>query len=165
MKKSVLLVASLMSVCSLMGCNNSKNEPAPETDSIVLADPLDLGAEFNADYYPKKEDNKVLSIIKGSTSKMKIDVALDFDGTEEAWQALANEYMRLCGNAVTVKLVTGLDTAAYTERLRNEEANPRTDWDIVQGNLLNSAHSSCYNLSDAIGLTKTQDSAKSQDDV
>lgn len=153
MKKSILLITSFLSICSLASCNKS-NEPAPDADTIVIADPLDLGEGFNEEYYPKKEDNKVPSIIRGSSTKMKIDIALDYDGTEEGWQALANEYMRLCGNAVTVNLVTGLDTASYTDRLRNEENNPSTDWDIVQGNLLNSVDGHCLNLADVIRSSK-----------
>ena len=152
MKKLILPIALLMSLMSLTGCGTKKNSESEQ--EAVPQDPLDLGPEFNADYYPKKENNKVPSIVNGVSSKMRIDVALDFDGTEEAWQALADEYMRLCGNLVTVKLVTGLDTASYTERVRNEEINPKTDWDIIQGNLLNSASSHCVNLMDTIRSSK-----------
>ena len=139
----------------LVGCNSTNNGEKQNTDAVPQ-DPLDLGEGFNSDYYPKKEDNKVASIVKGSNTKMKIDVALDFDGTEDGWEALANEYMRLCGNVVNVKLVTGLDTASYTERLRNEEVNPKTDWDIVQGNLLTGADAHCVNLMDTIRSSKNQ---------
>ena len=155
MKKFILPIALLMSVMALSGCNQ-KGEELPKGEDAVPQDPLDLGEEFNAEYYPKKENNRVATIVNGSSTKMKIKVALDFDGTEEAWQALANEYMRLCGNIVNVNLVTGLDTASYTERVRNEEINPKTDWDIVQGNLLNSASDHCVNLMDTIRSSKNQ---------
>ena len=150
MKKLILPFAMLLAMTVLSGCGNNKKNTGGTGEA---QDPLDLGSGFNAEYYPKKEDNKVASLVDGST-KMKIDVALDFDGTEEAWQALADEYMRLCGNIVTVNLVTGLDTASYTERLRNEEVNPNTDWDIVQGNLLNDSGSHCLNLRDVITSSK-----------
>lgn len=153
MKKRILPIVLLMSIFAVSGCGKSNGEPNGE-ETPEPADPLDLGAGFNAEYYPNKADNKVASIVAKSTSKMKIDVALDYDGTEEGWQALANEYMRLCGNIVEVKLVTGLDTRSYTERLRNEEINPKTDWDIVQGNLLNSLDSHCLNLADTIRSSK-----------
>ena len=45
-------------------------------------------------------------------------------------------------------------SASYTERIRNEEVNPNTDWDIVQGNLLNDLDSHCYNLADVIKSSK-----------
>ena len=144
-----------MSLTTLMGCN-SKKEDASQGEGVVPQDPLDLGPSFNSEYYPQKENNRVATIVSGSSSKMRIDVALDFDGTEAGWQAIADEYMRLCGNIVDVKLITGLDTASYTERLRNEEVNPKTDWDIVQGNLLNSSASHCVNLMDTIRSSKNQ---------
>ena len=155
MKKIILPIALLMSLTTLMGCN-SKKQDTPTGEDAVPQDPLDLGPDFNSAYYPQKENNRVASIVSGSSSKMRIDVALDFDGTEAGWQAIADEYMRLCGNIVDVKLITGLDTASYTERLRNEEVNPKTDWDIVQGNLLNSSSSHCVNLMDTIRSSKNQ---------
>ena len=150
MKKVILPLIFAASACLLAGCGNTgggNNTGKPQ-------DPIDLGTEFQEQYYPNKDDNKVASIVGNSTNKMKIDVALDYDGTEDGWQALANEYMRLCGNLVTVNIVSGLDTAAYTERLRNEEVNPRTDWDIVQGNLLNDTEGHCVNLLDTIRSSK-----------
>ena len=113
-------------------------------------DPLDLGPDFAAAYYPKKEDNKVASIVEGAGKKMKIDVALNFEGTADAWRVLADEYVRLCGGIVDVNIVADLDTASYTERLRIEEANPKTDWDIVQGNLMYDLGGHCQNLRQTI---------------
>ena len=144
MKGKVFSVMCLLATLAIAGCSKSEGGKSKGPQ-----DPLDLGPEFNENYYPNKEHNKVASIVDG-TSGMKIDVAINFEGTENAWQALANEYERLCGGIVSVKLVTGLDTAGYTERLRVEEANPRTDWDIVQGNLMYDPDHHCQNLRQTI---------------
>lgn len=146
MKKGFLVSAvSAISMCGLLlvGCKNQGGSGKPQ-------DPLDLGPGFNAAYYPKKEDNKVASIVKDSSKKMSIDVALNFEGTAEAWKDLANEYVRLCGGIVSVNIIGDLDTASYTDRLRIEEANPKTDWDIVQGNLMNDLGGHCQNLRQTI---------------
>ena len=143
MKKRLLISAVSLFSTLLVACSNGSGGGEKKTEPN---DPIDLGSAFNAEYYPNKEQNKVADIVKGSTSKMKIDVALDYEGTAEAWKALANEYVRLCGGIVDVNIVADLDTASYTERLRIEEANPKTDWDIVQGNLLYSASDHCRDL-------------------
>jgi len=116
-------------------------------------DPLDLGEKFNKEYYPVKTSNEVAKIIKGASGRMSINVALNFEGTEEAWKTLATEYMRLCGNVVDVNIIGGLDTGAYTDRVRIEEANAQTTWHIVQGNLLTNASGHCENLKDNIEVT------------
>lgn len=143
MKKTIIPFA-LLALSALAGCGTTEQGG----DNFVPADPLDLGSEFNAEYYPNKENNKVATITGGN--KMKIDVALDYDGTEEAWEELAKEYERLCGGVVDVNIIADLDTASYTEKLRNEEENPRSDWDVVQGNLLNRASQRCENLRSTI---------------
>ena len=147
MKKRLLI--SAISLCGLLlvACANNTNGDKTKGKP---ADPLDLGPSFNAAYYPKKEQNKVASIVEGSSEKMKIDVALSFEGTAEAWKVLASEYERLCGGIVSVNIISELDTAIYTERLRIEEANPKTDWDIVQGNLMYDAGAHCQNLRQTI---------------
>lgn len=149
MNKRLLINAIAICGILLTGCkkkNNSNTTGEP-------ADPLDLGAAFNAAYYPKKEQNKVAEIVKDSTEKMKIDVALNFEGTAEAWKELAKEYVRLCGGIVDVNIISELDTAGYTDRLRIEEANSKTDWDIVQGNLMNDLSGHCINLRTTINST------------
>ena len=155
MKKALLINAIAIGGLLLTGCsifgnkeNNNNNSNTGEPN-----DALDLGSAFNAAYYPKKEHNKVASIVEGSDSKMKIDVALNFEGTAEAWKVLANEYVRLCGGIVDVNIISDLDTAGYTERLRIEEANPKTDWDIVQGNLMYDLSAHCLNLRTTINST------------
>ena len=147
MKKRLLISTASLLGLLITACSpksDGKGEPN---------DPLDLGASFNATYYPKKEQNKVATIVEGASGKMKIDVALNFEGTAEAWQVLADEYERLCGNIVDVNIIADLDTASYTERLRIEEANPKTDWDIVQGNLMNDLGAHCMNLRQTINST------------
>ena len=145
-----------MAGATLIGCREKEKENeggGGNTDSGP-AQPLDLGDKFNSEYYPKPEDNNVANIVGKSTSKMKIDIAINFEGQEEAWRVVADEYERLCGNLVEVKLVTGLDTNAYTERIRNEEANPNTDWDIVQGNLMNDVESHAVDLRSTVQSSK-----------
>ena len=145
MKKNLFIMFAVLCSLALAGCGGSSSggDGTPQ-------DPLDLGSDFDAKYYPKKEDNRVAELVKGASSKMKIDVALNYEGTVEGWKALADEYERLCGNIVDVNIVAELDTASYIEKLRVEESNPKTDWDIVQGNLLNQAESHCENLRQTI---------------
>ena len=68
--------------------NPSSEKPGDvAVDNPIRVDPLDLGADFNSDYYPKKEN------IEQRTGK--IDVVIVFEGTKVGWQALADEYTRL----------------------------------------------------------------------
>ena len=153
MKKVLALsLLALMAITPLTGCNKDSGKSGGDQEGP--AQPLDLGPDFNNDYYPKPEDNNVANIVGKSSSKMKIDVAINFEGTEDAWGVVAKEYERLCGGIVDVNLITGLDTNAYTERVRNEEVNPNTDWDIVQGNLMNDPNSHCVNLRSTVQSTK-----------
>ena len=132
-----------MVATSLVGCkNNGSKEQGKDGEA---AEPLDLGEGFNKEYYPVPADNNVKEIV-GKSTNMKIDVAIDFEDTIDAWKVIADEYERLCGGLVEVKLITGLDTAAYTDRLQQEEYNSNTDWDIVQGNLMTDPSSHAVNL-------------------
>ena len=153
MKKCLALsLLALMAIAPLTGCaGQSSNSGGNDTKNV---EPLDLGEQFNPEYYPKPEDNNVANIVGNSGSKMRIDVAINFEGTEDAWAVVAREYERLCGGIVEVKLVTGLDTSGYTERVRNEEVNPNSDWDIVQGNLMNNPEAHCDNLKGTILSSK-----------
>ena len=66
----------------------------------------------------------------------QVDVVILFDGTEKGWEALADEYERIQGGYVTVKLdTTYTNTSIYTDKLRSE-VQGNTNWDIVQGNLI-----------------------------
>lgn len=150
--KKYLFIPLLMALSAtvLTGCNkDNKGSGGGESGP---ADAKDLGPNFNSEYYPKKEDNNVANIVK--SSNMKIDIAINFEDKEDAWRVVADEYERLCGGIVKVNLVTGLDVNSYTERLRNEEQNQNTDWDIVQGNLMNSPTAHAIDLKPLITSSK-----------
>ena len=82
-----------------------------------------------------------------------IDVAMIFEGTEAGWQALATEYERLHNGAVLVNLNTTLSSEKYKEILNQQAIDPKTEWDIVQGNLLNRRDTVCVNMYSAIYKT------------
>lgn len=120
--------------------NPSSEKPGDvAVDNPIRVDPLDLGADFNSDYYPKKEN------IEQRTGK--IDVVIVFEGTKVGWQALANEYMRLHSKAVSVRLDTNYSSGTYSDALKYEITNAKTDWDIVQGNIVSNLISQyCVNM-------------------
>lgn len=107
---------------------------------FISAQALDLGAEFNSDYYPVEE---AIEQRQG-----KIDIAILFEGTEKGWEAVANEYMRLQSDAVIVSLDTKWTASSYSDRLDQELTSGKTDWDIVQGNLAsgNNTNTYCVNM-------------------
>ena len=97
---------------------------------MITAKPLsvaELGAGFNADYLP---DTTKIQARTG-----KIDVCLDFEGTQAGWQALAAEYERLQGGGVKVNLNKTYAGTTYEDKLNAELSASSTDWDIVEGNL------------------------------
>ena len=118
---------------SLTGCGGGKIDPGSSSESVssgesssentgevtvdnpIRVDPLDLGADFNSDYYPKKEN------IEQRTGK--IDVVIVFEGTKVGWQALADEYMRLHSRAVSVRLDTNYSSGTYSDALKYEITN------------------------------------------
>ena len=119
--------------------SSSENPGDVTVDNPIRVDPLDLGADFNSDYYPKKEN------IEQRTGK--IDVVIVFEGTKVGWQALANEYMRLHSKAVSVRLDTNYSSGTYSDALKYEITNAKTDWDIVQGNIVSNLISRyCVNM-------------------
>ncbi|MBE7079835.1 MAG: hypothetical protein E7371_01200 [Clostridiales bacterium] len=145
MNKKILTKATALLTCLLMslsvtacgGGSDSSVNSTPNSDSAtetvkgtITVDPLtasELGAGFNATYLPNKKAIKQLS--------GKIDVSLDFEGTQEGWKALAKEYERLQGGDVVVNINTEFSGSRYSERLNAELKNMNTDWDIVEGNL------------------------------
>ena len=86
-----------------------------------------LGEGFGEEYLPNTAKIKQYS--------GKIDVCLDFEGTQGGWQALADEYQRLQGKSVVVNINTNYSGSTYSQRLNDELTNENTDWDIVEGNL------------------------------
>lgn len=108
-------------------------------DNPITADHLDLGSDFDSAYYPVK--NQI------EQRNGKIDVVILFDGAEDGWRALADEYSRLHGGEVLVNLNTTYSSGNYTDALKYEITNSNTDWDIVQGNLAtNLVDKYCINM-------------------
>ena len=152
MKKKLLSAIALMtcftsvfSMTACMGGGDSTDSTGGSTNTITV-DPLkveELGAGFNATYLPDKASIKQYS--------GKIDIALDFEGTQKGWEALAKEYERLQGGGVKVNVITTYSGSTYTNRLNNELTNPKTEWDIVEGNLgYGSTRARCIDMFSAI---------------
>ena len=130
---------------SAAACGGDKGGSTGGSGSITV-DPLtveQLGEGFNSAYLPDKASVKQFS--------GKIDVCLDFEGTQEGWKALATEYQRLQGNGVIVNVNTNYSGTTYSDRLNNELTNLNTDWDIVEGNLgYGSTRAHCIDMYPAI---------------
>ncbi len=146
MKKLSILLLALLLVFSLAlsSCTSTVTPPPADDDdgennnggnddvgvkNPISVDHLDLGADFNSDYYPVK--NQI------TQQQGKIDVVILFDGTEKGWQAMAEEYERLHDGSVVVNLNTTYASSTYPEALKYQVTDRNTDWDIIQGNLVN----------------------------
>ena len=119
-----------MTACNMGGGDSSTPDSTGGNGNTIAVNPLtvaELGEGFDETYLPNK------SAIKQYSGK--IDVALDFEGTQKGWEALAAEYERLQGGSVDVNVITTYSGSTYTSRLNNELTNMKTDWDIVEGNL------------------------------
>ena len=148
MKKKLagVLSLALAAAFTFAGCggdkgNNNNNSSASSSSTEPVGQDLellDLGDEFNSKYLP--------DLTNISKKEGLIDVAIVFEGTEKGWQALAAEYERIHGGGVVVKLNTSLSADKYKETLNFEAANSKTDWDIVQGNLLTDTTKYCVNM-------------------
>lgn len=144
LKKLLTIALALLLVFTATACGGGKEDGNGDDGDFVSikAQHLDLGENFDERYYP------VSSEIEQRSGT--IDVVILFESTETAWEALAEEYMRLHSNAVTVNIgVDGVQNN-YQNRLDTELNNPKTTWDIVQGNLVNNISSKCFNMSSAI---------------
>ena len=117
-----LACTSVFASCGRGGGGNS----ATGNGNTISATPLQI-AGFNEAYLP---DTSSINQLSG-----KIDVCLDFEGTQNGWRALAKEYKRLQGNAVEVNINTNYAGSSYAQNLNSELTNPNTDWDIIEGNL------------------------------
>ena len=107
-KKIVASTLAFVACCSacagFVGCGGAG---ATNNGSTISAKPLtvaQLGEGYQAKYLPDTSSIRQLS--------GKIDVCLDFEGTQGGWMALAEEYQRLQGNAVIVKIDHRLIEAA-----------------------------------------------------
>ena len=110
--------------------------------NTITATPLTIDG-FNSAYLP---DTSSINQLSG-----KIDVCLDFEGTQSGWRALADEYKRLQGGAVEVKINTNFAGSSYAQNLNSELTNPNTDWDIVEGNLgYGSTYTYCIDMYSSI---------------
>lgn len=144
-KRLIAIIAVLAMLVSsfAFGCGKKGNGGGNDDDDFnaIQQQPLTLEG-FNADYYPVADKIQQRSGV--------IDVVIQFDGTEIAWQALATEYERLHSSAVTVNVgVEGVQNN-YKDRLNQELNGSNTTWDIVQGNFVNDISSKCVNMSGAI---------------
>ena len=134
MKSKIIKKICSIGLCFAMllgvtACGDSADD-STAVKGMISAKPLtaaELGEGFNSDYLPDASSIKQLS--------GKVDVCLDFEGTQPGWQALAKEYQRLHSNAVVVNINTNFAGSQYAERLNKELPNKSTDWDIVEGNL------------------------------
>lgn len=129
------------------GNSVSNSSGSGSSNKNAIAASLDLGADFNAAYYPSAD----IECKQG-----KVDVAIVFDGTEAGWQALADEYSRLHKGAVVVALNTNVQTSKeYADKLNQELQSENSDWDIVQGNLAatGSMADYCVNMNSDIFLS------------
>lgn len=138
-KIGALLLSSLS--LSLVACG--KEDTGKTNGGTIQADLLSktqLGEGFDESYLPAKEKIEQRSGV--------IDVNLDLEGESAGWDAVAREYERLQGGAVKVNVDKTRSGSAYQEALQQQLQNPKTDWDIVQGNLGGSyTFSNCINLS------------------
>ena len=157
MKKSKLSIFALILALTMgmTACGKDKNGgknpsgsgkvPGGESvqDGYITANPLQIEG-LDPNYAPKKDRIK--------QKEGAIDVVLIFDGTEAGWQALADEYSRLHGGNVAVVLNKNYTAATYTDKANDEISNPNTDWDIVQGNVVNASlwESSFVNMNAAV---------------
>ena len=144
-KKTISSVMALVLGCSTLfgaAACGGKGNSGTNNNGKISVDPLtveQLGAGFNAQYLPDKSEINQYS--------GKIDISLDFEGTQAGWQALASEYERLQDGGVKVNVITTYSGTTYSERLNNELNNNNTDWDIVEGNLgYNSTKARCIDM-------------------
>ncbi len=108
------------------------------------------------------DSNYIPDVANIKQQEGSIDVAIVFDGTEKGWEALAAEYERLHDGSVFVNLNTTLSASNYKEVLNYEAASTKTEWDIVQGNLLNyqTLNANCVNMYSSVYKTNSYAGAK-----
>ena len=130
MKRKYLLVnLLLLSSFGLFACG--KQENSGNQTKYINVDPLEIEG-FNKQYLPVKD--KILK------RQGNINICLEFDGAEEAYQKVANEYMRLHGGSVNVSI------KQYTGNYSDYITNQMNTLDIVQGNFINNIENYCLNM-------------------
>lgn len=137
MKKIKILMPLLFVAIPLAGCGN--DTPSKPSDSkYITVDPKKFEG-FNTDYNPVKD-----KILRQSGT---ISIALEFDGTEDAWQAVVDEYQRLhstTGDASNspVKIELKKNISEYADYIENH----LNTLNIVHGNQLKNTSTRCYNM-------------------
>lgn len=142
MKRKVLavLLVAMLSVSCLAGCGKGNGENGGDSVANAITEQhVDLGEGFDEAYYP---DESQIEQKQG-----KIDVVILFEGSQDGWQALANEYSRLHGGQVAVMLNTDYSSGTYQDALRYEITSNNTEWDIVMGNYVSDVvNTYCMNM-------------------
>ena len=143
MKKAIALATCCATLFSIAACGVSEGGGKSGMISTKPLTVAELGEGFNAKYLPDASSIRQFS--------GKIDVCLDFEGTQDGWRALAKEYERLQDGGVKVNINTNFAGTSYTENLRTELTSVSTDWDIVEGNLgLSNTRSKCVDMKNTI---------------
>ncbi len=144
MKKCISMMLVAMMSISFAACNGGGTTSGSTTsDGGSTIELLDLGEEFNDAYYP---DVDSIPDLEGG-----IDVVILFDGTQDGWKAVADEYMRLHGGTVVVNLNTNYTDSTYSDKVMAEVKDPNTKWDIIQGNLVGTTVAQyCLNMASSV---------------
>ena len=143
MKKAIALATCCTTLFSIAACGGGEGGGKSGMISTKPLTVAELGEGFNAKYLPDASSIRQFS--------GKIDVCLDFEGTQDGWRALAKEYERLQDGGVKVNINTNFAGTSYTENLRTELTSVSTDWDIVEGNLgLSNTRSKCVDMKNTI---------------
>ena len=136
------LTALVIAGFGLSACGKDNGGGGGGAKGMITVDPLtpeQLGPGFQKAYIPDKASIRQMS--------GKIDVCLDFEGTQVGWRAVAQEYERLHDGSVRVNVNDNLSGSLYAEKLNAELLNPNTDWDICEGNLgYNKINAACVNM-------------------
>ena len=143
LKKAIALATCCTTLFSIAACGGNEGGGKSGMISTKPLTVAELGEGFNAKYLPDASSIRQFS--------GKIDVCLDFEGTQDGWRALAKEYERLQDGGVKVNINTNFAGSSYTENLRTELTSVSTDWDIVEGNLgLGNTRSKCVDMKSTI---------------
>ena len=142
MKKRILavLLASTLCISGLAGCGKGNGDNSGDSVANAITEKhMDLGEDFDEAYYP---DESQIEQKQG-----KIDVVILFEGSQDGWKALADEYARLHGGQVAVMLNTDYSSGTYQDALRYEITSNNTEWDIVMGNYVSDiVNTYCLNM-------------------
>lgn len=142
MKKRIVAMLLVFALCisGLVGCGDGNKDNVGESIANAIKEKhQDLGAEFDEAYYP----------VEGQIEQKqgKIDVVILFEGSQDGWKALADEYTRLHGGQVAVVLNTDYSSGTYQDALRYEITSNGTEWDIVMGNYVSDiVNTYCLNM-------------------